>query len=71
MVFPMLAFFIFSTYVSNSSDILNKYPWFRGTYVFFHRVGAKFSGKNIENFFPNPSTFGECGECKVVGVDFP
>ena len=54
--------------VSNSSD---ESLLFLGTYVFFNRVSAKFSGKNIKNFFPNPSTFGECGECKVVGVDLP
>ena len=54
--------------VSNSLD---EVCYFEGTYVFFNRVSAKFSGKNIKNFFPNPSTFGECGECKVVGVDLP
>ena len=40
------------------------------TYIFLHWMGTKFSSKNIKNFFSNPPTFGECGECKVVGVDF-
>ena len=39
------------------------------TYVFFGGMSAKFSSKNINYLFTDPSSFGKCCECKIIWIN--